>query len=266
MRNLNFGILILAIAGIMFTSCKKESITMHKDDMSDEILSEIKNVNNPEDSVGYHHNELLKYYLKTHKTNSTLTTDLINMTEQYYVKIYGDDGNTVKEMMVEDPESRSEYISPISRSGLERMIKTSGVLSDYYLKVVNAIQDIDTTNLKTGYISAVNEIKEIEKEVQKIPDIPEIQKRKFFASSSVARYSIAFWFSNKTGAVHHAPAAMSIPWHKLVNIALSDIGGAIDHIDDPVTVYLGATSGGWLAGLYVAGWAAVHSAATYFSY
>lgn len=250
---MNFGVVILFFLSLI--SCSQQNIDSLEPAKTSYSLFQYQNPNNPKDSVGFYHNALLSYYQANDAGNTTKLDSYITMTKDFYKSIYGKtlSDNIAKSMMesgikkdfVNAQEAKDSLVSWNS----EKII--SNTILPYYITIVNTVNHLDAKN--NSYERVINQIKEIESQVLQNKNITEEQKNKFFAVSSVSRYSLNFWTNEKS----------TLDWEGVVKTVISDLMGAAEHVEDPMTDYLFALtseSGGWGAYLYLAGWAAINSA------
>lgn len=275
MKKLIYGGLFLAIVGMVVIGCKKDKLSrINKDSI-------VQNRNNPEDSIGYFHNKMVRYLLLNNSKGAVDNSHFIELIKNYLIKTYNKNvADKISSKMITYEKNKSQaniYLKSIptgdlsTKKGIVEAWVTEGKISNkvssYYKNLINSLSKLDSTTNSKGYIPVINRISEIENNIQNDVEINDVQESHFLMVSSVARYSIYYWYEFKTGGIvvnnPNGPTPSAISWKRVVAIAFADLKGAVDHIDDPITAYL-ATSGGWLAGLYVAGWAAVNSAVAYY--
>src|SRR5699024_4914056 len=173
MKNISLTISCAFFVIFTIVSCSKpdasqltnpDSTTLHS--LSYKIGS-VQNKNNPEDVVGYYHNQVISYFINNGADQSTNISDLIGLTGRYFSNIY--DKKTVKNLttILKKPENivKLKNHSTITQEALSDSLviwNTKGKISDailpYYLKAVNSLDYIDTTNTETGYLPALNDI------------------------------------------------------------------------------------------------------------
>lgn len=228
-----------------------------------------QNGNNPEDSVGFYHNQLIRYFTDNGADQSTDANTLIDMTGSYFSNIYGQKMADSLTTIMKKPENiaKLENQPRLNQKDLSDSLETwnaEGKISDailpYYQNVVASLDDIDTKNLETGYTPVVNEIKSIERNVNGNSEINPKQKKKFYAFSSVGRFSTYHWFKVKTNL---DPKESDIDWGTVIGIAVADCEGAAEGAENPYTEFLAATGQEYASVAIVVVFAVAHS---FFSY
>src|SRR5699024_9011242 len=88
-------VLILALfAGVTFSSCSDnmDDLTTNAQAPKTNFSTSVayyQNPNNPQDSVGYYHNQLLMYFDKESVSRNVTAQASLNMTKNYYAGVYG---------------------------------------------------------------------------------------------------------------------------------------------------------------------------------
>ena len=166
---------------------------------------EIANSNNPYDSIGYYHNELLNYFNKQGLSYKTSISQKVDWSSQYFKPIYGE--NVAQKMdslkyndffmQYEGSMDSVTYSSVYDTiENWEQKGNIGSLIKPYYIEVLNSLDDFDTSKVD-GYKPVINEITQIEDTVAGDDQIGSTQKKAFFYFSSVARYSSYFWFTHK---------------------------------------------------------------------
>lgn len=268
MKNLLLIIVVLAIA---ITGCNQSKIAEElKEDPAVKFYKDQSPfyADNPEDSVGFYHNELLDYYAIKGISETTPDTTIVKWTSDYLEANLSfsnydtllNSSSFLNWLQNEVPNytyaSMKDTISAYEEVGY---IPSS--MREYYDSLYSYLNIFDSTS-SDGYLIVLDSIKSLENTVSGI-SVADSIKEDFYRTSAIAKFSSKYWFEQVREVDAPYGNGNNDYYSRIPGWVGSDALGAVHAWGSGAGAWGVLVPGGPLA--VIVGTAAVASAVSYFS-
>lgn len=241
MKKLMLPVLLLALA---FASCQKQKQNIQVSNNGSTGVAMTKamlggsginpeNPNNPDDSVGYYHNQLVSYLFQKGYGTSTSEDSLMKWTNQFMSAFMG---VANFEQIADTPVFQAIIGKSYKENNLDSLINgiesdyNSGEISkqahDFMLSVVSVINSIPDNLVTPSLIQdKIDAVKNIEDTIV-TSSMSRNDKLYVLAQTSVCRYSLSYWYGYYYGNSSNSLMPFSISKAAFKNITGADIRGA----------------------------------------
>lgn len=220
--------ILCSFAIFSFYSCSKsktEVIPSKLNTQSKKIMEELpSNVNNPHDSIGFHHNESLEYVkLQIQGTNLRNFDILIEKSNEYSKNTFSSN--------IPDIETYLPSSSYISRILADSIYKFKNVIenSDYSVysqgKLKDFVASLYLIDENKKYSDIKKDIISFENSITVDNNISNLEKDALLRVTSVARHSMFYWIK-EYNTVQNIIVKRR-PWWKWLVVGIADVAGGI---------------------------------------